>query len=320
VTASSAEKSTAADVPIRAGGVIRALAATLFWSSSALQIDRLTHVYHLTALQISAWRILLVLPVLTVFMAVTRRQAFRIRAFDLPFFGAAGLVGITLSYVTWAVSVRLNGPAIAAALSFCAPAFVAVGERVLFGVRLQRIAPFAIGVNLVGCALASGLHAGGTFVHSPLGLLAGLGNGLSFAAYTLLNRRTAGARPRDQLTVLFGIFAAGGIGLVLWGLLAEGPSVFSPHLDLVGWAFMGGVALGPTLLAYAFFNSSLRSLPATYATLVTTLEPPLVALGSLIILQRSGSATQWVGIVLIVGAVLAMQLATLRGMHSNSGD
>jgi DME family drug/metabolite transporter len=291
---------------------VRALAATLFWSSSALQIDRLSNVYHLTALQISAWRILLVLPFLIAYMALFHRASLRLALVDLPFFATAGLIGITLSYVTWAASVDLNGPAVAAALSFCAPAFVAVGERFFFGVRLPRVAVGAIVINLVGCALASGVHPGGSIVHSPLGLLAGLGNGVTFATYTLLNRGTVSARPRDPLTVLLGIFVAGGIGLVVWGLLAEGTGLVSVHVDALGWGFLGGVALGPTLLAYAFFNSSLRSLPATYATLVTTLEPPLVALGSLVLLHAMGSPQQWMGIALIVGAVLTMQLSALR--------
>lgn len=297
----------------RTTGILQALAATVFWSSSSLQIDRLTQVYHLSALQISAWRVALVLPILAVILAVRRPASFRLPAADLPVFLAAGVVGIGVSYVTWAESVRLNGPAAAAALGFSAPAFIALGERAFFGVRLSRVAIVAIAVNLLGCALASGVASPGALLHSPLGVIVGLTNGITFTAYTLLNRRTSRLRQGDPLVLLFWIFTMGAAGLLPWGAIAQGSSLVAIRLDLTGWGLLLGVTLGPTLLAYALYNRSLRTMPATYAALLTTLEPPLVAVGSFLLLGRSGNLRQWIGIALIVGAVFAMQLYATRG-------
>jgi drug/metabolite transporter (DMT)-like permease len=44
------------------------------------------------------------------------------------------------------------------------------------------------------------------------------------------------------------------------------------------------------------------------ASLSTTLEPPLVAILAFFLLGRSIAPLQWIGIGLIVGAVVAMQL------------
>lgn len=289
------------------GGLVRAFLATLCWSSSALLIDRLTTGYHLTALEISSFRILLVLPLLIGAIALRRSSTFRLDLREIPWYLAAG-AGITVSNVTWAVSVQMNRPAAAAALGFSAPAFIAVTEFLVFHTHLRRVQVAAVLVNLVGCALAAGLRGPDDLIHAPGGLLVGLANGLSFTWYTLLNsRRSTGSR--DPLTTLLYIFVIGEVGILFWGVPLEGERLFRLNLSTLGWILLLGVAVGPTLGAYALFNSSLRRLPATIASLVTTLEPPIVAAFAFLILGRSSRPLQWIGIALIVGAVFVMQLS-----------
>ena len=312
VACNSRTTSSASSSASSSGGLLRAFLATLCWSSSALLIDRLTTGYHLTALEISAWRILLVLPLLAIFLALVRRSAVRLRLRDLPWYGAAGTI-ITISNVSWAASVQLNQPAAAAALGFSAPAFIALGDRVLFKTRLHRIQVGAIVVNLAGCGLASGVSGVGQLLHTPGGFLVGIANGLSFACYTLLNRGQGFRRARDPFVTLLFIFTVGEIGMLRWGLPLEGGRLFHLRLDAAGWALLTAVALGPTLAAYAFFNSSLRLLPATVASLITTLEPPIVAVAALLLLGRAVSGQQWIGITCIVAAILVMHLSATGG-------
>jgi DME family drug/metabolite transporter len=291
---------------VSGSGLFRAFLATLCWSSSALLIDRLSAGYHLTALEISAWRIFLVLPPLALFIAFFRPASFRLDRRDLPWYLMTGFT-VTLANVTWAASVQLNRPAAAAALGFSAPAFIALSERFIFRTRMPAILMMAVTVNLVGCALASGVRTSAELAHSPAGLLVGLANGLGFTVYTLLNRGMSVKRSRDSLTTLLYIFVVAEIGLLAWGLPVEGVGLLRLHLGITGWALLLAVALGPTLAAYALFNSSLRLLPTTIASLVTTLEPPIVALGAIVLLGRTVQNLQWIGIAFIVGAVLFMQ-------------
>lgn len=296
-------------------GLARALLATALWSSSAILIDRLTHLYHLTSLEISFWRVLVVLPITLLFVALYRPSAFRIRSETVPGYVFAGLVGVTLSYMSWAVSVRINGPAVAAALGFSGPAFVAIGDRVLFGTRLYRLQIAAIVATLFGCNLVAGIHSPAELVQSPEGLLFGLSNGLAFGLYTLLGRGMARTGHHDPLTMLLYMFLFGALSLLPWGMIAEGTHLFILHLDATGWLLVVGLGLGPTLGAYGLFNSSLKDLPASVAALAITLEPPLVAVLSYILLGRTLRGLQWVGVALIVGGVLVMQLKVLGSEH-----
>ncbi len=289
----------------------RAFAATLCWASSALLIDRISSSYHLSPIQISVWRVLLVLPLLGLLVLLQVRGAFRISMRDVPWFLGAGL-GIAVSNVSWAASVQTNRPAAAAALGFSAPAFIAITERVLFGRRLRRIQAAAIGVNLLGCMLAARISSPQELIRAPGGLLVGLTNGLAFTWYTLLNshgRRIGAINPNATLLL---VFAVSEVGVLAWGIPSEGARLVQLHLDAAGWLLLTCLGIGPTMGAYLFFNSSLRVLPATIASLVTTLEPPLVAIFALLLLGRAVAGVQWVGIVMIVSAVLVMQVSAAR--------
>ena len=297
------------------GGIARAFLATLCWSSSALLIDRLTTGYHLTALEISAYRMLLVLPLLVGAIALRRGSGFRIEPRDLPWYLAAG-TGIAISNLTWAFSVQMNRPAAAAALGFSAPAFIALTELIFFRIHVRRLQAGAIAVNLVGCGLAAGLRGPADLVHAPGGLLVGLANGLAFTCYTLLNSHRPRRGSRDPMATLLYIFIVGEVGILAWGLPLEGVRLFRLHLDTAGWSLLVGVAIGPTLGAYALFNSSLKHVPASIASLVTTLEPPIVAVFALLLLGRTVEPTQWTGIGLIVAAVFIIQLSAAGIMRS----
>lgn len=291
-----------------ASGIVRGLLAAVLWSSSSLLIDRLSTIYHLTPLQISTWRVTIVVPIVASAIAVRRPGAFRPRSRDLPFFLAAGFVGIAVSNVSWAASVQINKPAAAAALGFSAPAFVAIGDRFFLGTTLRLFQIGAVGVNLLGCALVSGIHTPGDLVHAPGGLAIGLTNGLAFASYSLLGRTQSGQHGNDPMTNLLYLFGFGALALLMWGLVVDGVRLFELPLDATGWSLLVVLAVGPTLGAYALYNSALRFLSATHASLVTTLEPPLVAVSAYFLLGRAVQLPQWFGIAFIVGAVLALHL------------
>jgi drug/metabolite transporter (DMT)-like permease len=296
-------------------GVVRALGATLCWSSSALLIDRISSTYALTPLQISVWRVAVVLPLLGLVVSRQRGNFGEFDRSDAVWYLGAGL-GIAVSNVSWAASVQTNKPAAAAALGFSAPAFIALTDRFLFHRHLFRVQVVAIAVNLVGCGLASGIRSPEDLIHAPAGLIVGLTNGLAFTWYTLLNSHRGSRGAGSPYTVLLAMFAVAEIGTLLWGIPLEGARLFRPHLDLAGWGLMVCLGVGPTLGAYIFFNSSLRLLSATVASLVTTLEPPIVAVCALLLLQRAVTGTQWIGIVSIVAAVLCMQLSAAGAFAS----
>lgn len=295
------------------GGVVPALFAALLWSTSSLLIDRLVTIYHLQVLEITTWRVLFALPIIIVAVAVRRPAAFTARGGDLPLYVAAGITGVTISYISWAASIEINKPAVASALAYSAPAFVAIGDRLVFGARLRPLQIAAIAATLVGCGVVSRLHSIGDLTHSWSGLLIGLSTGLTFAVYALLGRGMTRSRSLDAQTFLLYMFLFGFLGVLAWGVPAEGTSLFQLHLDTTGWLLLVALAVGPTLGAYALFNHALRVLPATIASMVTSLEPPIVAIMAFVFLGQPVHSVQWLGIALIVGGVVLVDLGGKGG-------
>lgn len=292
-------------------GVVLALLATVLWSSTGIFIDRIISAYHMTPVAISCWRAILVALALALWGAIRSPAAFQISRREIPYYALYGLIGIAIFNVFWSTSVQVNKAAVATALTFSAPAFVALGERLLFGVPLAVAPRIAIGVNYVGCALVAGLTSPSILVHSPKGLLLGLASGLAFSAYSLFGKGATRLGRRSALTILFYAFAFAAVCLLAWGLGTEGRSLLAPALDLQGWCLLLGLAFGPTLGGYACFTASLRHLSATRAGLLTTLEPPITAILAFVLLGRIMNGVQWLGIALVVAGVLVVQIGAL---------
>ncbi len=288
-------------------GVVFALGATAFWSTTGLFIDPLVSTYSLTPVQVSFWRALLVAPTLGLFIAWRQPSAFRLNQREILYYVVYGLVGIAVFNVIWSASVQVNKAAVATALIYSSPVFVTLGARALFGEQLRLLQGIAIAVNVVGCALVAGVTTPVALLHNLQGLGLGLASGIAFAAYTLFGKGAARMGSRSSLSILFYIFTIAAIGLLGWGLATEGITVIKPHLDMSGWWLLLGLSYGPTLGGYACFTASLRTLPASTVSLLTTLEPPITAILAFLLLGRAMTIIQWLGTLLIMVGVVLIQ-------------
>ena len=288
-------------------GFIFAGLATLCWSTTGIFIDQLTTVYKLTPIEISAWRGVFVTPVLALVLWKHNPKDFILSRREIPYYFLYSLVGIAIFNVVWSSSVQINHAAVATALIYSSPVFVALGARMIFKDKLQTAQIVAIGIDLFGCALVAGISDPTVLFANPGGLLLGLGSGLTFGAYTLFGK---GAK-RSSLTILFYIFFFATIMLMAAGLIVEGTNILTLNLDPVGWFLLVTLALGPTLGGYACYTLALRDLPAAVASLITTLEPPITALLSLIFLGLAMTPLQYLGTALIVSGVIIMQTPAL---------
>ena len=301
-------------------GVALALAATLLWSTTGLFIDPLVSRYHATPVQLSFWRALLVTPALALIKVTVESRTSKVgpASFFRPswreagYYVVYGLVGLALFNVVWSASVAINKAAVATAILYSAPAFVALGARLFFGERVTAAQGAAILINLSGCVLVAGAYAPAALPRNLGGLLLGLASGAAFAAYTLLGKGTARLGRRDTTTVLLYTFGVAALGLLSWGLLTEGPALLAPRLDGWGWLLLVGLSYGPTLAGYYLFTASLVYLSSTAASLLTTLEPPVTAVLAFVLLGRALSLAQWLGTALIVAGVLLVQGAARK--------
>ena len=299
--------------PIGKLGLLLAFLATACWSTTGPIIEVLSRDYHLRPIDISLWRALFITGLLGPLVFFREGwQGFALTRREFWLYLVNGIIGIAIFNVAWSASVQANGAPVATTLIYCAPAFVALGSWPLLGDKptLERLV--AVAINITGCSLVAGVYDPVALFHSPAGFLLGISSGLTFAIYTLLGKFTSHNHQRSALSSLFYPFLFSLLLLLPWGLVERGPTALFLPLDGFGWLWLAGLAYGPTLGGYIFFTFSLKFLPAAVASLLTTLEPPITAVLSWLLLGRSMTLVQWVGALLIVSGVMLLQLNNLR--------
>lgn len=222
-------------------------------------------------------------------IAVVCVGALGVLAYQPMFFAGTSSVGVALSTV-----IALGA----------APVFTGVLDSVIHRRRPSLRWCLVTALALFGVALASGVLSGAASIRGgPLGVLAALGAGLSYAVYALASKALLdrGWPPAQVMGALFGSAAV----LSLPALLAAGAAwVFTPHgLGLTLW--LGGVTVA---VAYLCFAWGLRSLSANTVATLTLAEPLTAALLGIIVLGETLSPLAVLGLCVLGVALVLLSL------------
>jgi drug/metabolite transporter (DMT)-like permease len=229
----------------------------------------------------------------------------RIAGRDALFFIAFGLFGIAAFYIVYITAIDLAGVSVAVVLLYTAPAWVAVISAIFLSEKLTPRKLAAVTLAMVGCALVARVYDLHGLELNRLGILAGLGAGLTYALYSVFNK--AGVRRYDGWTVLaYGLLA----GCVFLAPL-QSPGLLVAALrqpGAVAWLLV--LALGPTLGSGLAFNAGLRYVAVSSASVVATLEPVIASLLAFMFLGERLDPGQLLGGALILIAVVSLTRAS----------
>ncbi len=209
-------------------------------------------------------------------------------------YGAVSVAGFMTIYLT---AIERTTIATAAVLLYTAPAWVVVLARVFFGEALTRMKLLAVALTFAGSGLVAGAIPGALRVH-PIGVLAGLGAGLTYGLYSIFGK-AALRRYSVLTTVVFSL----GFGAVFLLIAAGGlHPVASAGLPALAY-----LIIIPTATAYLLYTAGLQRVEAGGASIVATLEPVVAALAGTVILRESFAPVQWIGGALVLIGVLVVQ-------------
>ena len=224
--------------------------------------------------------------------ALLLRQV-RLHPKDLPALLLFGLVGVSLFYGSYQLSVGYGGAALASVLLYTAPAFVALLSRLVLKEALDPLGLLAVALTLLGVGLM-GL-GGGSQVKALLpALFFGLLSGFTYALYYIFGKLYL---PRYATPTLF-LYAlpVGALGLFPFVELVPLSSQ-----ALLALLFLGSIS---TYGAYLAYYAGLRRLPATRASVLATLEPVVANLFAFLLFREVLSPLGYLGAGLILLAVL----------------
>ena len=226
-----------------------------------------------------------------------------------------GLVGVAGLQWTYFVAIDRLPVGMALLLEYQAPILVALWARV---VQKESVRPrmwVGLGLALVGMAAVTGIWRGLAF--DTVGIVAGLGAAVCFAAYFLIGEHGVGLL--DPLRVILWAFLVATVAMNLvspltsfdTGLLDDAAPLLGrlDGLSVPVWTALTWVILLGTLIPFAVALLALQHLPATTVTMASMLEPVGVSVLGWIWFRESLGAVAVVGCAAVVAGIVLAQSA-----------
>ncbi|HUE54047.1 MAG TPA: EamA family transporter, partial [Terriglobales bacterium] len=242
---------------------------------------------------------------LPVLLARRGASALRVPGRDLVRFFLLGILGIAASNYLYYLAIQRTNVATAIILQYTAPVWVllytvargAQGRRP----SLRRIA--AVGLAVVGCALAVGFVGSGGFRTDTVGVIAALLAAFSFAFYNVGGHSVLARY--DRWKVLLWVLVAAS---TFWIFVNPPWKIIAAHYGRQQWGFMLIFSLVSVLGPFSCYFAGLQHLEPTRAIVASCLEPVFSIVLAALVLGEVLRPTQTVGIVLVLVAIVLIQL------------
>ena len=186
---------------------------------------------------------------------------------------------------------------------YTSPVFVLLLSVPLFGEKLTRKKLICLVMAFAGCALASGVAAGGMTL-SPETLLFGLGSGFGYGLYSIFSRFALqrGYHPITITSYIFLFGALGGIPLTDFG---EVTAVAGQPEHLL---YLLIYTLVTTIVPYISYTTGLRYVENGVAAVLACIEPVMATIFGIFFFSELPSVTGWLGIALVLTALTILNL------------
>lgn len=225
--------------------------------------------------------------------------------------GLAAIAGLFFAgdLLFWHHAIEAVGAGLATVLGNLQVVVVGIVAWLLLGERPSRSTLLALPVVIVGVVLISGAIGADAYGADPgLGVVLGVLTALSYAGYLLVIRRGLRdpRRPAGPVAVatVFVALAASAVGVV------GGDLDPAPPLESLAWLAVLGVTSQSA--GYLLISISLPRLPAVITSIILLAQPVMTVILSVLLLGEAPSATQLLGVVLVVGGIAGATVPVAR--------
>jgi len=295
----------------RTRGILLVLLAALIWSSGGVGVK----VVDTDPLAIAGWRSFFAAPVLLL-AARASEPDFARRAASLAKrrYVWAASVAYAVMIVCFVVAAKKTTAANAIFLQYAGPIYVALLSWPVLGEPLSWKDGVATFASVCGMGL---FFAGEMSFAEKGGDLIAVVSGMGFAAMPIFLRLEQRAEhregaPPEQVASNFSPLMAMVMGNGLAVLFCGRAMVTHPPPTALGWVvifLLGTVQIG---LAYVFYASAVRKLPALESSLLACIEPVLNPLWVVLVVGEVPSRQAVAGGAIIISAVVAKTATSRR--------
>lgn len=284
--------------------------AGIFWGSMGIFVRKLG-TYGFNPIQIVCIRVVLAALVFCVVQLAKDPKGFRISLRDVPLFLGLGLGSILFFTVCYFTAISMMTLSTAAILLYTSPIWIMLMSLLFFHEKLTAKKIIALVLAFGGCVLVSGISGGGLTI---MGLLVGLGSGIGYGLYSILG--TVALRRYTPYTVTTWTFIIAAIGSILISHPADLMAKISvaPSIPgLLGFSLL--TALVTAVIPFLAYTLGLRSVEASKAGILATVEPMVATLIGIFVFSEPLTLMSGVGVLLILSAVVILNVSNGNSRH-----
>ncbi len=256
----------------------------------------------LTPQETVTWRFAIATPVIWLLVRRIERGTpatlprFRLMLMGVLFSGAALVAFYSLERIPASTYI---------VLAYLYPAMVAL-LSLLNGENLTLSGWLALPLTLIGVALTVPDFMTGFEGADLTGILLAVSNAVLYSVYIVLSshllRGQTALPTASAMSISGSLVSLLVIGAVIGLRLPPSP---------MAWLVVAGIALLCTVMPITAFFAAIQRLGAPQAAILSTLEPVLVVILSMLLLQETMLAVQWLGAALIITATILLQVGKL---------
>ena len=208
--------------------------------------------------------------------------------------------------VLWHHAIGQVGAGLATVLGNTQVVVVPIAAWLFLGEKPGGRVAASVPIVLVGVVLISGVLGGDAFGRDPvLGVLFGIGTGIAYAGFILIQRGANADLRRPAGPLLDATLSAAIVALLVGLPLGEVDLV--PAWPAHGWLLL--LAIGVQVVGWLLISLSLPRLPAAITSVVLTIQPVGSVMLGMWLLAEEPSGMQLVGVGFIIAGLL---MTTLR--------
>jgi len=274
---------------LKKGYILVFLAASM-WGTLGI-FAKLLYGFGLDPFTITFYRALIAFALLFVY---NTSKGFQIKKHRLPFYAFYGFFAVFLFYILYFYTVKISSVSLAVLLLYSAPVYSTILGYFIFNERITAIKLMALLMAIIGVLLV--VNPNGENV-SKIAIALGLLSGFTYALYGILAKfAVKNERPEEALLYTIGF---GAIFLLPF-------SEFKIPISALPYLF--GLAFFPTFLAYILYNTALKEIEVSKASIIATVEPVVALVLAYLLFHETLTTKQMVGATLIILGALILHV------------
>lgn len=293
--------------------VLAALAAVM-WGISGLFAESLFKVSSkITPIWLTQIRLIISGIVLLIIATVLHQKPFSVlkdkkNTLHIIAYGVFGLLPVQVFYF---IAIEMANASIATILQFIGPFFVLTYLAVTHQQVLRKLDVLAAILAFIGVFLLSTHGNFNQLAITPLALFFGLLSALGEASYTLIPVKLV-KRVSSLVVTGWGMLFAG-VGLMI--IYPQFPAI--PNTPRV-WLDVSAIIIIGTIIPFQIMANALRYVKPSTVSLLDAFEPLSATVGSVLFFGLVMSGMDWLGTLLVIGSVLALNFTPKRNIKNKS--